>query len=225
MVLWVLTAGIGVYLLAAGIAAQRQVAGRAQPAPGGAALAPVSAAPEQTADGALVVGAAALASGAVLGSAAVAAGGARDAEGSPLLEFIHPLLALLGLTFWIFFVMTGYRLFAWMAFGVVVATVLAGLSWVAVTRRTAGPRAPGARTAGARAPGARTARRRTAGPRAAGARAAGRRTAGPRAAGRRGGGREAADHGFPAHLVMIHGLAAACTLALVVIAAVTASHG
>ena len=31
--------------------------------------------------------------------------------------------------------------------------------------------------------------------------------------------------GFPAHLVAIHGLAAACTLALVVIAAVTAAHG
>ena len=90
------------------------------------------------------------------------------------------MLALLGLTFWIFFVMTGDRLFAWIAFAVVVATVLAGLSWVIVSRRTA--------------------RRRAGHPGAAG-------------------------HGFPAHLVMIHGLAAACTFALVVISAATAARG
>jgi hypothetical protein len=97
------------------------------------------------------------------------------AEGSPLLEFTHPLLALTGLTFWIFFVMTDDRLFAWIAFGVVVATVLAGLSWALLTRRVA----------------------------------------------RRAGRKPAV---FPAHLVMIHGLAAACTLALVVISAVIATR-
>jgi len=98
---------------------------------------------------------------------------------------MHPLLALTGLTFWIFFVMTDDRLFAWIAFGVVAATVLAGLSWAARTRRAA-----------------RRAARRT--------------------------GREPADagpDGFPAHLLMIHGLAAACTVTLVVISAITAAHG
>lgn len=108
-------------------------------------------------------------------------GGAPAAKGSPLLEFIHPMLALLGLTFWIFFVMTGDRLFAWIAFGVVVATVLAGLSWVIITRRAARSR--------------------------------------------RDGGAGGAGHSFPAHLVMIHGLAATCTFALVVISAATAAHG
>jgi hypothetical protein len=130
------------------------------------------------------------------GGAAVAgasgASGASGAEGSPLLEFTHPLLALLGLTFWIFFVMTGDRLFAWMASGVVVATVLAGLSWVVIGRRTARRRAV---RLGSGDPGA---------------------------AGR---GVGTAGHGFPAHLVMIHGLAATCTLALVVISAATAAHG
>jgi hypothetical protein len=124
------------------------------------------------------------------------------AEGSPLLEFTHPLLALLGLTFWIFFVMTSDRLFAWIAFGVVVATVLAGLSWVIVTRRTA-----------QRLAAARTALRADRKPGAAGD-----------GAGATGSGAGAAP-GFPAHLVMIHGLAAACTLALVVISAATAAHG
>jgi hypothetical protein len=181
MVLWVLTAGIGIYLLAAGIAAQRQAAGLRRPAgagPAGESAGPAGESAGSLApgpDGATVVGAAALASiTAPDGGAAPGAGG-PEAEGSPLLEFMHPLLALTGLTFWIFFVMTDDRLFARIALGVVVAAVLAGLSWAAATRRAAGR--------------------------------AGRRTA-----------------AFPAHLVMIHGLAAACTLTLVVISALTAAH-
>jgi len=121
-----------------------------------------------------VLGAPALASITAPGGGAAPGGGGPEAEGSPLLEFTHPLLALTGLTFWIFFVMTDDRLFAWIAFGVVAATVLAGLSWAMRTRRAA------------------------------------------RA------GREPVA--FPPHLLMIHGLAAACTLTLVVISAVTAAH-
>jgi hypothetical protein len=123
----------------------------------------------------MVVGAAALASITAPDGGAAQDGG-PGAEGSPLLEFMHPLLALTGLTFWIFFTMTDDRLFAWMAFGAVAATVLAGLTWAAVTRR------------------------------------AGREPAGAGAA------------SFPAHLLMIHGLAAACTVTLVVISAITAAH-
>lgn len=204
MVVWVLTAGIGIYLLAAGMASQRQAAGQAGRAAGGSTgLAPVGggareAAGERTGrapgggpdplapgtDGAAVVGPAALA-GITAPEGAAAPGGAPGAEGSPLLEFIHPLLALLGLTFWIFFVMTDGRLFAWIAFGLVVATVLAGLSWALLT----GP-------AGRRA-----------------VRRAGREPA------------AAAGPGFPARLVTVHGLAAACTLALVVISAAAAARG
>jgi hypothetical protein len=128
------------------------------------------------ADGATVVGAAALASITAPAGGTAPGGSGPEAEGSPLLEFMHPLFALTGLTFWIFFVMTDDRLFAWIAFGVVVTTVLAGLSWAALTRRAA--RRPG------REPAA-----------------------------------------FPTHLVMIHGLAAACTVTLVVISAITAAHG
>jgi hypothetical protein len=197
MVVWMLTAGIGIYLLAAGIAAQRRAAGGAQeaaaggarpddggagPPPGGESSAPLAPGP----DGGPVVGAGVLASITAPGGGAAAGSGGpgAGAEGSPLLEFVHPLLALTGLMFWIFFVMTDDRPFAWIAFGVVVATVLAGLSWAVLPRWLA----------------RRAARR---------------------------GGREPGDGlegGFPAHLIMIHGLAAACTLTLVVIAAVTAAH-
>jgi hypothetical protein len=169
MVVWVLTAGIGVYLLAVGIAGNRKPAGRAQPAAGDRESAPVMA--EAT-----VVGAAALASGMVMPGGSVSTGTGAEGGESPLLEFVHPLLALTGLTFWIFFVMTDDRLFAWIGFAVVVTAVLAGLSWLLSSHR-----------------------------------------------GSRGG--HAGGPGFPGHLVTLHGLAAACTLALVVISAVTATHG
>ena len=196
MVVWVLTAGIGIYLLAAGIAAQRQTAGLRRsatagpadagggpaddvgPAVGGAVLPSAGERADPLApgpDGATVVGAAALASITAPDGGAAPGGGGPGAGESPLLEFTHPLLALTGLTFWIFFVMTDDRLFAWIAFGVVVATVLAGLSWALLTRRVA-----------------------------------------------RRADREPAV--FPGHLVMIHGLAAACTLALVVISAIIATR-
>lgn len=225
MVVWVLTAGIGIYVLAAGMTAHRHIAGRARTGDG-AGLSSPGAGPDALAQpvaDATVVGAAALASliapeggttaaGGVVaagdtaagdttaagttmaadgpatgdttavGSSAAAGGGTQEA---PLLEFMHPLLALVGLTFWIFFVMTNDRLFAWIAFGVVVATVLAGLNWVIISRRAARRRGVLLRDGGE--PGA-------------------------------------AGHGFPAHLVMIHGLAATCTLALVVISAITAAH-
>jgi heme exporter protein D len=163
MVIWALTAGIGIYLLAVGIGTQRAAgpararAAAAAPAAGSAdraaagvaATASGSAAtadstPDGPGDPAPRVGTHALAE--VLGSGPAPA--VSPPDGSPLLEFTHPALALLGLTFWIFFVMTGDRLFAWIAFGVVVATVAAGLGWELSRRRTArqetadGPRFP-----------------------------------------------------------------------------------
>jgi hypothetical protein len=155
MVVWALTAGIGIYLLAVGLSAQRT----AEAAP-----------PRRTAPAA--VGSAALTR--MLADEQLTRPRPKP-EGSPLLEFVHPALALLGLTFWIFYVMSGYRAFAWVAFGVVVATVAAGLGWEAVRRRTAKQRPD-------------------------------------------------SSHGtsFPPHLIMLHGSAAACTFALVVITAAAA---
>lgn len=163
MVVWVLTAGIGVYVLVTGIGAQRR---ERAAGPDTGQLAHVGTEAGEQPQGATLVGTAALAGGAVPGSAA----GRSAPEGSPLLEFTHPAMALTGLTFWIFFVMTGDRPFAWISFGVLVAAILAGASWVLASRRQRDP----------------------------------------------GGLR------FPPRLVLLHGAAAVCTLALVVIAAVAA---
>lgn len=59
------------------------------------------------------------------------AGKAEPAAGHPLLEFSHPALGLIGLMFWIFFVVTHHVVFAWTAFGTMAVTALAGISWLA----------------------------------------------------------------------------------------------
>lgn len=128
MVVWVLTAGIGLYVLVTGIGAQR----RSRPVDAGE-VAPVGAGARGH-EGGTLVGTAALASGAV-----PTVGGGRAVEGSPLLEFTHPALALTGLTFWIFFVMTGDRPFAWVSAGVLMVAILAGVSWVFASRRQRDP--------------------------------------------------------------------------------------
>lgn len=62
----------------------------------------------------------------------------------PLLEFFHPTLGLLGLGLWFIYLGTHHRPLAWVAFGVLVLTVTAGLSWLARSARAAraagGPR-------------------------------------------------------------------------------------
>ena len=64
---------------------------------------------------------------------AAGAGAAQQPEpetGHPLLEFCHPALGLIGLMFWLFFVVTTDAAFAWSAFGILAATVLAGITWL-----------------------------------------------------------------------------------------------
>lgn len=65
----------------------------------------------------------------------------------PLLEFMHPALGAIGLGCMIAFVVTRFPTFAWMAFGVIVATIGAGLSWFlrsrgAARRPAGGPHFP-----------------------------------------------------------------------------------
>ena len=64
------------------------------------------------------------------GDAEAPAGTAEAATGHPLLEFCHPALALIGLMFWIFFVVTDHYTFAWIAFGALATTALAGITWL-----------------------------------------------------------------------------------------------
>jgi hypothetical protein len=61
-----------------------------------------------------------------------------------LLEFCHPALALAGLACWFMFVLVHYRVLAWIALGILVVTIGAGLSWLASSTRQARARQAGA---------------------------------------------------------------------------------
>ena len=53
----------------------------------------------------------------------------------PLLEFMHPALGIVGLGIWIAYVATKFGTFAWVSFGILLATIAAGLTWYTVNRR------------------------------------------------------------------------------------------
>jgi len=193
LILWVLTASVGVSLLSSGRAARGAAAGTAPPpgaADGPAQTVGTPAGPAQAG--------ATPADGTPVGPAQTAGAPARFAaiplteDGRPppvphakvtappgehpLLQFCHPALALIGFGFWLAFVFVHYRPLAWVSFGVLVVTVAAGLSWL--TRNTLAAR-----------------RHQSAAP------------------------------AFPPRQVVLHGLAAAATLALTVLTALTAGHG
>ena len=54
-----------------------------------------------------------------------------------LAEFAHPALAIIGLGFWLAYVLTHYRAFAAIGFGVLLGAICAGLSWFAANARAA----------------------------------------------------------------------------------------
>jgi hypothetical protein len=109
----------------------------------------------------------------------------------PLLEFCHPALGAVGLGLWFIYVGTGHRPLAWVAFGVLVLTIGAGLGWLIRSARA--ERAAQGEPAGA-------------------AGGTGGTVGGPR-------------RGRPARLILLHGLLATATFALVVLTALAASHG
>lgn len=131
LLLWLVTAGAGLYLLLAG-----RPASPAVEAPEPATVPPSPPAPaglpQATVD--------ALAAGAtvppITGTRVIIPPGQH-----PLLEFMHPALGLIGLGTWIAFVVTGFRTFAWIAFGVLLATIAAGLTWYTINARLAAARA------------------------------------------------------------------------------------
>lgn len=157
LVLWLITAGAGIALLGASGAARQRAA---QPAEA-AVPARVGAVP-RTAEGKPPPG-------------PQASVGTPPGE-HPLLEFSHPALAVAGLACWFMFVLVHYRPMAWIAFGIVLAAIALGLTWLA-----------------------RNARHRKRHP--------------------------GSTAGFPPRLVLTHGIAAAVTIALTVLTALTASRG
>lgn len=114
LVLWVLTAAAGLGLLMAGGAAKRAAAQQAAPVPAPPVRVP----------------AAGPASPAGLPPIPRVKVHATPGE-HPLLEFSHPLLGLVGLGFWFVYVGTRHAPLAWASFGVLVAAIAAGLSWLA----------------------------------------------------------------------------------------------
>ena len=54
-----------------------------------------------------------------------------------LLEFAHPVCAIIGLGFWLGYTLVHYRPLGWIAFGLVTVTVCLGLSWFAANTRAA----------------------------------------------------------------------------------------
>ncbi len=152
LVLWVLTAAAGLALLMAGGAAKRAAAQQAAPVatppvrvPAAGLPAPAAGLPAPPADSAAPVSGPA---GSTSGPAGHASGpAAAPGRGElpdiprikvhatpgehPLLEFSHPLLGLIGLGFWFVFVGTRHAPLAWASFGILVAAIAAGLSWLA----------------------------------------------------------------------------------------------
>jgi hypothetical protein len=49
----------------------------------------------------------------------------------PLLEFSHPALAVTGIACWMMFTFVHYQPLAWIAFSILLVTLLLGLAWVA----------------------------------------------------------------------------------------------
>jgi hypothetical protein len=138
MLVWIVTAGAGLYLLLAG----RPVT-PADPAHGEPAEAPAPATvppsrPVQT--GIPQAAADALAAGARVPPITHTRVSTPPGQ-HPLLEFMHPALGIIGLGCWLAYVATGFGTFAWVSFGVLVATIAAGLTWYTVNHRVAAARA------------------------------------------------------------------------------------
>jgi hypothetical protein len=142
MLLWMITAGAGLYLLVAG----RPGRPAGPPVADGAA---VTEAAEAEAMAPVTVPASRPAQAGIPQAAAEAlAAGARvppithtriatQAGQHPLLEFMHPALGSVGLGIWIAYVATKFGTFAWVSFGILLATIAAGLTWYTVNRRHA----------------------------------------------------------------------------------------
>ena len=142
MLFWMFTVGAGFYLLVTGRPARGPVEGAATPEPAGVT---------RTA-GVPVAATAAYASGAKVPPITHTRISTRPGE-HPLLEFMHPALGVTGLACLIAFVITHAPGFAWASFGVVVATIAAGVTWYAVNARAAAPRAEAQGAEGPNAPG------------------------------------------------------------------------
>jgi hypothetical protein len=147
LLLWLITAGAGLYLLISGRPARpahpaRPVPEAAEPATVPAPGPAQAGLPRATVD--------ALAAGAKVPPITHTRVSAPPGQ-HPLLEFMHPALGLIGLGVWIAYTVTSFHAFAWIAFGVLLATIAAGLTWYTINSRLAARAAGATGGAGARA--------------------------------------------------------------------------
>ena len=143
LVVWVLTAAAGLVLLLAGSAARRGAARPAAPAPAAPVTVPAHGPAEPPPIPRVTV---------------------HAAPGEhPLLEFSHPVLGLIGMGVWFIFVGTHHAPLAWVSFGILVAAIAAGLSWLArntlAARRGDRPARPASRPGWSSCTGSPPARR------------------------------------------------------------------
>jgi hypothetical protein len=147
LVLWLFTAGVGVYLLVTSNLGRARPAATAQAAepPAASVTAAVQAAPAQVAPAAQA--AAPPASKREMRRAArnrfdpPSLTAAKKAPVVPelrsLLEFAHPASGLIGFGFWLGYTFVHYRALGWIAFGLVTVTVCLGLTWFTANTRAA----------------------------------------------------------------------------------------
>jgi hypothetical protein len=130
LILWLVTASAGVTLLRAGGAARRRAAGAERQAHPAAPVPVRIGAIPLTADG----------KPPPVPHVRVATPPGEH----PLLEFMHPALAVTGLAFWAMFTFVHYRPLAWIAFAILLVTLTVGLTWQALNRRARHRQARGA---------------------------------------------------------------------------------
>ena len=144
LVLWMFNAAAGIYLLATSNLSGRAVpdAEPAQETTSAKVAAVVesarAAAPAQTAEPAKAAASAKAGRVSFDPPSLVRAKSEPMVPGlRPLLEFTHPALAIPGFGFWTGYTLTHNRILAVIAFGVLVVTVCAGLSWFVGNAREA----------------------------------------------------------------------------------------
>jgi hypothetical protein len=128
LLLWIVTAAAGLPLLAA----RRPARGSGEPESAPAEV--PAAASSRSPAGVPPEAAAAYAAGAKVPPISQTRVATRPGE-HPLLEFMHPALGIVGLGGWLAFVITRFRGFAWVALGVIVVTIAAGLTWYTISAR------------------------------------------------------------------------------------------
>ena len=125
LVLWLLTAGAGFYLLATSSLGRARAAEPAAAAAPSRASRPVQASPRATRDRFETPSLAAARQAPMLP-------GARS-----LMEFAHPACALIGLACWLGFTLIHARGLGWIAFGLIAFTACLGLAWFTANVRAA----------------------------------------------------------------------------------------